>query len=66
MDKLVPVIRALVPFAVAALSAAGVSISPEIQATVEENLVAVLLAIGALAAAFPSIKAALKFGEDAK
>lgn len=59
-------LRALAPFISAALVAGGIQISPVLLATVTENISAILLGLGALATAFPSIKAAVKFREKAE
>lgn len=66
MDKLVPVIKALIPFLFTLAGAIGIQINPELQPLLEENLIAIVLAIGALASVVPSLRAALKFGKDAK
>ena len=66
MDKIVPVIKALIPFLFTLAGAIGIQINPELQPFLEENLVAIVLAIGALASVVPSLRAALKFGKDAK
>lgn len=66
MDKIVPVIKALIPLLFALAGAIGIQINPELQPFLEENLVAIVLAIGALASVVPSLRAALKFGKDAK
>lgn len=60
-----PLFRAAMPFLIAALLAAGVNISPELQSVLLNNLEALMMAIGALAAAFPSAKAAVKYKESA-
>jgi hypothetical protein len=66
MDKIVPVIKALIPLLFTLAGAIGIQINPELQPFLEENLVAIVLAIGALASVVPSLRAALKFGKDAK
>ena len=66
MDKIVPVIKALIPLLFALAGTIGIQINPELQPFLEENLVAIVLAIGALTSVVPSLRAALKFGKDAK
>ena len=66
MDKIVPVIKALIPFLFTLASAIGIEINPELRPILEENLISIVLAIGALATIVPSVRAALKFGKDAK
>lgn len=66
MELLKPLLKALFPVVFAVLAASGVELSPEIKLAVEENLTVILLAMGGLGALFPSIKAALKFKQDAK
>lgn len=66
MDKIMPVFRAFIPFLFLSLGALGVELSPEVKAVVEDNLAAILVAVGGLVTAFPSIRAAMKFGKDAK
>lgn len=61
------VATALTPLVVAGLAAVGLQLAPEV---VTGHLEFIILAIGAIgtaiAARFPSIRAALKFGKDAK
>ena len=66
MDKIMPVFKAFIPFLFLSLGALGVELSPELKTMVEENLTAILIAVGGLVTAFPSIRAAMKFGKDAK
>lgn len=66
MDKIVPVIKSLIPFLFTLVGAMGIQINPELQPILEENLIAIVIAISALATVVPSVRAALKFGKDAK
>ena len=49
MDKIVPVIKALIPFLFTLAGAIGIEINPELRSILEENLISIVLAIGALA-----------------
>lgn len=60
-----PLIKAAMPFLLAALAAAGVHISPDLQNLLLNNLDALLLAIGGLGLLTPSVKAAVKYEEKA-
>ena len=57
--------RAAVPFIVMALLAMGVKISPELMSFAVEHIIAIFLSSGALAAVFPSFKAAFKYKDEA-
>ncbi len=59
-------LRALAPFISAALVTGGIQISPALLGIVTDNVSVILLGLGALATAFPSIKAAIKFREKAE
>ena len=61
------VATALTPLVVAVLTALGLQFAPEAVQGNLEFIIIVLGAIGsAIAARFPSVRAALKFGKDAK
>lgn len=58
-------LRALMPVIVALLISFGVQINVAMFQLVTDHLVAILIGLGGLGAAFPSIKAAIKYKSSA-
>ena len=65
MQNIGPVVRAFIPLAFAIATAFGMSISPEIEAVVKENLELFLVAFAGLSEATPSIREAFAIRKQA-